>query len=26
VAVTSRYYGVGRQNFYVWKRRHDELG
>jgi hypothetical protein len=26
VAMTCRYYGISRQNFYVWKRRYDELG
>jgi transposase InsO family protein len=26
VAMTCRYYGITRQTFYVWKRRHEELG
>jgi transposase-like protein len=25
-AMTCRYFGITRQTFYVWKRRHDELG
>jgi len=26
VAMTCRYYGITRQTFYAWKRRHEELG
>src|SRR5207302_7742271 len=26
VAMTCRYYGITRQAFYTWKRRHEELG
>ncbi len=26
VAMTCGYYGITRQTFYIWKRRHDELG
>ena len=26
VALTCRYYGITRQSFYTWRRRHEELG